>query len=241
MPPGWYPAQHAQGQLRYWDGVRWLESSPGTAVRSKNPLGIVALVIAIVGAVFACVPGALIVGWMLLPTAFVLGLVAVALPHRSRGAAIASIIVAVVGTVVGFVVFLVVVGSAFSNATSGGVEGFSGGGSSAASEAPANGGSQKSAAVPDGFKDTGKGVALRFLDDPSCGQYTRCSQVEVFALRDCPNSVYVEANMLDSSGRNVGLTNDILGSLKKGATGVVDLMIFDDRAERVELSQVNCY
>lgn len=120
MPPGWYPAQHAQGQLRYWDGARWLESSPEAAVRSKNPLGIVALVIAIVGAVFACVPGALIVGWVLLPTAFVLGIVAVALPRRPRGAAIASIIVAVVGTVVGFVVFLAVVGSAFSNATGGG-------------------------------------------------------------------------------------------------------------------------
>lgn len=27
-PAGWYPAPHASGELRYWDGERWLESSP---------------------------------------------------------------------------------------------------------------------------------------------------------------------------------------------------------------------
>ncbi|WP_258934510.1 hypothetical protein [Nesterenkonia pannonica] len=39
------------------------------------------------GAVFACIPGALIVGWVLLPIAFILGLVSLFLRGRRRGAA----------------------------------------------------------------------------------------------------------------------------------------------------------
>lgn len=35
------------------------------------------MIIAIVGFIFACIPGALIVGWLLLPIAFILGIVAV--------------------------------------------------------------------------------------------------------------------------------------------------------------------
>lgn len=30
-PAGWYPAPHAGGQLRYWDGARWLEGAPPPA------------------------------------------------------------------------------------------------------------------------------------------------------------------------------------------------------------------
>lgn len=84
--------------------------------KSRNILGIVALIASIVGFVFACIPGALIVGWVLLPISFILGLVALFRKDESHGQAIAAIIVAVVGTVVGVVVFLTVVGNAFDEA-----------------------------------------------------------------------------------------------------------------------------
>ena len=44
----------------------------GPRPKTRNGLGIAAFVIAIVGFVFACIPGALIVGWVLLPIAFIL-------------------------------------------------------------------------------------------------------------------------------------------------------------------------
>lgn len=35
-PPGWYPAPHANGQQRYWDGAQWLEPAPQPAA-SETP------------------------------------------------------------------------------------------------------------------------------------------------------------------------------------------------------------
>lgn len=34
--PGWYPAPHANNELRYWDGVQWLEPQPPTAILSTD-------------------------------------------------------------------------------------------------------------------------------------------------------------------------------------------------------------
>ncbi|GAA1824810.1 hypothetical protein GCM10009771_25250 [Nesterenkonia flava] len=78
-------------------------------------MGLVALILAVIGAVFACVPGALIIGWVLLPIAFVLALVSLFLKGKKRGMGIAALIISVVGTVIGVVVFLSVVANAFSD------------------------------------------------------------------------------------------------------------------------------
>jgi hypothetical protein len=178
-PAGWYPAPHAHGEERYWDGSRWLDTptpTPAGGGKAGNPVGVIALVAAIVGAVFACIPGALIVGWILLPAAFLLSIVAVALPRKSRGAAVAALIISIVGTVVGFVVFFGMLGSAFSGSS------FGDGNFAGEPESDA-------VSVPAGFEDTGKGLAFRYVPYPSCGEFIRCAQVEVIALRDCPNSV----------------------------------------------------
>ncbi|GAB3191012.1 hypothetical protein [Nesterenkonia suensis] len=83
---------------------------------SRNIVGIIALVTAILGTIFACVPGALILGWVLLPIAFVLALVSLFLKGKKRGAGIAGLIVSVVGTVIGVIVFFAVVADAFDDA-----------------------------------------------------------------------------------------------------------------------------
>lgn len=93
---------------------------PVVTPNAKNTLGIVALVIAIVGAIFACVPGALIVGWVLLPVAFILSIVALVQKDKKKGAGIAALIISVVGTIIGFLVFtamaVTAVDEAFSEA-----------------------------------------------------------------------------------------------------------------------------
>lgn len=90
------------------------------AKKPRNVLGLVAMILAIVGFVFACIPGALIVGWILLPIAFILGLVAMFQKGKGKGQAITAIIVAVVGTIVGVIVFMSLVVGAVDDAFSGG-------------------------------------------------------------------------------------------------------------------------
>lgn len=72
-------------------------------------IGLIALIVAVVGFVFACIPGALIIGWILLPIAFVLSIVGLLLPQRAKWSAITALVVSVVGTVVGMLVFFFVI------------------------------------------------------------------------------------------------------------------------------------
>lgn len=72
------------------------------------------------GFIFACIPGALILGWALLPIGFVLAIVALFQKDRAKWTGVAALIVSIVGTIVGVVVFLAVVASSFDNAFGGG-------------------------------------------------------------------------------------------------------------------------
>lgn len=79
-----------------------------TAEPQKNTVGLVALIAAIVGFIFACIPGALIVGWILLPVSFILAIVALARKGKKKGMGVTALIVSVVGTIVGVIVFFAV-------------------------------------------------------------------------------------------------------------------------------------
>lgn len=79
-------------------------------------MGLIALITAVLGFIFACIPGALIVGWILLPIAFVLGLVSLFLKDKSKWMGITAVILSIVGTIVGFVVFFTVVTNSFDEA-----------------------------------------------------------------------------------------------------------------------------
>ena len=126
-PAGWY--DDGSGNRRYWDGNAWTEHTAPGAAATQSPtdtsgeapaakphvLGIIALAVAAVGFIFACIPGALIVGWILLPIAFVLSLVTLFLKGR-KWPAITGLIVSIVGTIVGVVVFFAVVSTTFGQA-----------------------------------------------------------------------------------------------------------------------------
>ena len=58
-PPQPYPPQ---GQV-----PAPMQQAPAPLKKGRNTVGIVALAMAVIGFIFACVPGALIVGWILLP------------------------------------------------------------------------------------------------------------------------------------------------------------------------------
>ncbi|TSI18895.1 hypothetical protein [Brevibacterium aurantiacum] len=80
-------------------------------------MGIIAFIIAVVGFIFACIPGALIMGWVLLPIAFLLAIISFFL-KGGKGLSIAALIVSVVGTIVAILVFFFVVASSFDEAFS---------------------------------------------------------------------------------------------------------------------------
>lgn len=135
-PAGWY--DDGSGNQRYWDGSAWTEHTaptttagqsatpqtlvaPDQAAPASKPhvVGWVAFATAIAGFIFACIPGALVVGWVLLPIAFVLSLVAFFLKGK-KWPAIVGLILSLVGTIVGFVVFFAVVATSFDDAFGGG-------------------------------------------------------------------------------------------------------------------------
>ncbi|WP_210768628.1 DUF308 domain-containing protein [Arthrobacter sp. E3] len=98
---------------------------PPTAppIRAKKPfniLGLIALITAVLGFIFACIPGALIVGWILLPIAFVLALVSLFLKDKAKWMGITALIASIIGTIVGVSVFFAVVATSFDNAFSSG-------------------------------------------------------------------------------------------------------------------------
>ncbi|MGO1948667.1 MAG: hypothetical protein ACTH1D_03485 [Mycobacteriaceae bacterium] len=91
----------------------------GPPAKEKNTLGLVAMVIAIIGFVFACIPGALIIGWVLLPIAFLLSLVSLFQRGKKQGFGFAGLIISIVGVLVGVFVFFTVVDDAIDDAFSG--------------------------------------------------------------------------------------------------------------------------
>jgi hypothetical protein len=131
--PGWYPDPSGASGQRYFDGVQWTEhhtpeTAPATLLgpapasvpaKRNNVIGIIALIASIVGFVFACIPGALVVGWVLLPLAFVLGIVGLFLAGKAKGTSIAAVAVSIIGTVVGVVVFFTVVSDVFKDSFDG--------------------------------------------------------------------------------------------------------------------------
>lgn len=90
--------------------------APSPGKRPRNVVGIVALALAAVGFIFACIPGALIVGWLLLPVGFILGIVSLFQKGKPKWQGVTAIVVSVVGTIVGVIVFISVVAGAVSEA-----------------------------------------------------------------------------------------------------------------------------
>ena len=92
------------------------------AVPPSGPsvLGIVALVVAVVGFVFACIPFVQVVGWILLPVALVLAIVALFL-EGAKWPAITALVVSIVGAIVGAVVAAIVAFNVFGQFIDSGV------------------------------------------------------------------------------------------------------------------------
>ena len=88
---------------------------PPVAKKQGNGLGITSLVLAIVGAIAGVIPGFMIIGWILLPIAAILGIVAIVV-GRTKGFGIAGLVIGIIGAIASAFVFLTVVGTAIDSA-----------------------------------------------------------------------------------------------------------------------------
>ncbi|MFM6975027.1 MAG: hypothetical protein ACKOXM_07890 [Agromyces sp.] len=112
--------------------------------KPKNVVALIALVTAVVGFVFACSPGAILLGWILLPIAFVLAIVSFFVKERRVGMSVAALVISIVGTIVGAIVFTAFVATTFNNAFGGDVTVLPGS-TDSSSSAPASNGSESNA------------------------------------------------------------------------------------------------
>lgn len=110
------PASHHHPALHQ----AWPHDATGPGpVTQRNTLGIVALGLAGLGILLACVPGIMPLGWIVLLIAFVLSLVAVTSTHRRPGVAIAGIGASLVGVLVAAIAFVVATGISPTSVVSG--------------------------------------------------------------------------------------------------------------------------
>lgn len=91
-------------------------AQPAQPAPTKNTLGLIALIVAILGLILSFVKGALIAGWVLLPIGFILGIVSLFMKNKKKGMGIAAIVVSVVGAIVAPVMFLAYIGDAADEA-----------------------------------------------------------------------------------------------------------------------------
>jgi len=91
-------------------------AQPLAQPKKLNVLALVSMIVGALGFVFACIPGALVVGWVLLPIAFVLSIVSLFLKGDRKWFGIVGLVLSIVGTIVGFVVFFSLMASAASEA-----------------------------------------------------------------------------------------------------------------------------
>lgn len=78
--------------------------------------------------------------------------------------------------------------------------------------------------IPSDYVDNGEGIAYKLIPSKQCGsgQYG-CTALEIFAYRDCPKGVLVYANLFDSVGNEVAITDVHSDPLVAGQATVVYL------------------
>ncbi|QGU01816.1 Telomeric repeat-binding factor 2 [Corynebacterium kalinowskii] len=97
--------------------------------KKPNILGIIALVLAVLGTVLACIKAVMALGWIALPIAFIMGIVALFMKNQGKAAAIAAIVISVVGTMVAGAMAVFFVAKDFDDELTGGETVVSNGGS----------------------------------------------------------------------------------------------------------------
>ena len=252
FPPQQYPPQGQAPMPMY--------QPPMPMKKGRNTVGIIALVMAVIGFIFACIPGALIIGWILLPISFIVGLVGLFRKGEVLWPAVTAVIVSVVGTIVGVMVFLMVLSNVVDEAVSSS-------GAVSASAAPGGAGSSEQGKTrenpyPLGTEISGKdwkvvvnsvtfnandavAAANQFNDPPAAGkEYVLINYTATYIGDDSSgeSAAFVSVDYVTADGVTVNGTDsmavapdaiDSLATLYKGAsvTGNIVRAVPSDTAQ----------
>ena len=96
--------------------------------------------------------------------------------------------------------------------------------------------------VPAGFTRFDAGTGYRWIE-PVSGDCIadKCWAMEVVTRAGCPNSLYVELSLVDSSGTAVGYTNDVAGVVAAGQKARLTFDSFEPSAHEARLTELTCY
>jgi len=95
---------------------------------------------------------------------------------------------------------------------------------------------------PSGFTRYDAGAGYRWIE-PGAGDCIsdKCWAMEVVTRAGCPNSLYVELSLVDSSGTAVGYTNDVAGVVAAGQKARLTFDSFEPSAHEARLTELTCY
>lgn len=89
------------------------------------------------------------------------------------------------------------------------------------------------------FKSSGIAYAALDVGKFSCS-FGKCIEYYFITKTSCPN-FYVEVTAFDSSGTNIGWTNDTAKNVQAGVKVKLHFDIFEDAATNAEISDISCY
>lgn len=96
---------------------------------------------------------------------------------------------------------------------------------------------------PSGYTEVEQGIAMRWLksNEYECSSLSDgCWGIMVLAQEGC-GSLYVELALLDSSGVNVGMTNDVASGVSPGGRARLVFEDYGNGASKAQVADVSCY
>jgi len=94
---------------------------------------------------------------------------------------------------------------------------------------------------PKGFEEYKPGFAFKVLKGGLNCYSCRGLRFEVISKTSCPNTLYVEANHINSSGTVDDWSNDTVQSLSAGQRAIIEFNFYGTTSGTIRITKVNCY
>jgi hypothetical protein len=94
-------------------------------------------------------------------------------------------------------------------------------------------------APPSGYTDYGSGVSAR-SESGACDPSARCAWFEVYAYRNCPHKVIVDATVTDVNGGIIGTTSVTVPSMQAGVAQLVQLQSLARSSAKFTITKIDC-
>ena len=96
---------------------------------------------------------------------------------------------------------------------------------------------------PSNFTEVEDGIAMRWLktNEYSCSSFSDGCWGMLVLARDGCSSLYVELALLDGSGTNVGMSNDVASGVLSGGQAKLVFEDYGTGASKARVSDVSCY